>query len=106
MGTVTAIRIPSPADVPTMTAAELVERIRAEGGRVLRMRQPPSVFVLTGDEKLADWLYEHGATAWTTRGLGTNGSYSRARGGTREWDLWIHPVPVLGDQSIWEVAAR
>lgn len=106
MGTVTQLRVPSPADAPSMTAVELIEHIRAEGGRVLRMRQPPSTFALTANPDLAQWLVDRGATAWTARGLKSNGSYLRARGGIEEWDLWLHPIPVLGEQTVWEVAAR
>jgi hypothetical protein len=105
MGTVTPIRrVPSPADAPTMTAAELVERITEQGGRVLRMKQPPSVFVLTDSEQLAAWLFDRGGTTFTARGLKLDGSYKRARDGGDEWDIWIHPIPVLGDKTAWEIA--
>ena len=97
-------KIPSPADAPTMTAAELVERIRAEGGRVLRMRVAPGVFVLTDNEQLARWLHARGGTTFSNR-TQMNGSYKRARDGKDEWDVWIHSIPVLGEQTAWEVAA-
>jgi hypothetical protein len=106
MGTVTQLKVPSPADAPTMTAAELVERIAERGGRVLRMKQPPSVFCLTDDPELADWLFARGATTFTARGLKNNGSYKRARDGKDEWDVWIHPIPVLGEETAWEVAGH
>jgi hypothetical protein len=102
----TLARIPSPADAPTMTAAELIERITADGGRVLRMKTPPSVFVLTNSAELAHWLFDRGATTFTARGLTLDGSYKRAKGGTDEWDVWIHPIPVLGEATLWEAAAR
>ena len=105
MAALTLVKVPSPADIPTMTAAELVERIRSEGGRVLRMKQPPSTFCLTTNGELADWLFGRGGTTFTARGIKTNGSYRRAEG-LDEWDIWIHPIPVLGEQTIWEVAAR
>lgn len=99
MGTVAKLfKIPSPADVPTMTARELVGRIEDQGGRVLRMKVPPSVFVLTDSEALAAWLADRSATSFR--------SYNRSRGGTHEYDVWIHPIPVLGDETVWEVAAR
>lgn len=101
-----AVRVPSPADAPTMTAPELLDRIEHDGGRVLRMKQPPSVFVLTNSGDLADWLIARGATLYTVRGLTQNGSYLRARDGKQEWDLWIHPVPLLGEQTAWEAAAK
>lgn len=106
MRAVAVTKIPSPADAPTLTARELIERIRAEGGRVLRMKQEPSVFVLTGNAKLAEWLYERGGTSWTTRGANVNGSYLRAREGIEEWDTWIHTIPVLGEETIWGAAGR
>ena len=100
------IRVPSPADVPTMTARELLERIRAQGGRVLRMKIPPATFCLTTNPELATWLFDRGATCFTARGLKLDGSYLRDRvTGLREWDQWIHPIPLLGDETAWEAAA-
>lgn len=101
-----ALRVPSPADVPTMNARELIARIQGEGGRVLRMKQSPSVFVLTDNEQLVDWLFDRGASTFRNRDAKQDGSYKRASGGTDEWDVWIHPIPVLGDESLWEAAAR
>src|SRR5262245_35697636 len=95
--------VPSPADVPTMTAVELVEKIRAEDGRVLRMKVAPSVFVLTSNPELAAWLAKKGAK--TAHHCPQNG-YPRARDGKREWDLWITGFPVLGEQTIWDAAAK
>jgi hypothetical protein len=105
-GLMSALRVPSPADVPTMNARELIARIQGEGGRVLRMKQSPSVFVLTDNEQLVDWLFDRGATTFRDRNVRQDGSYKRASGGSDEWDVWIHPIPVLGDESIWEAAAR
>lgn len=84
-----------------MNARELIEQIRKRGGRVLRMKEPPSVFVLTDSEPLVDWLFGRGATPVVTAE-----PYKRARGGSVEWDVWIHPVPVLGDETLWEASAR
>lgn len=103
---VAPLKIPSPADAPTMTAAELVEHIETEGGRVLRMKQPPSVFVLTDSADLAAWLFKRGGTTFSARGLTLDGSYKRARDGKDEWDIWIHPIAVIGDETAWDVAGR
>jgi hypothetical protein len=83
-----------------VTAEDLVRRVRANGGRVYRMIDPPKVFVLTNDEKLALGLEKIGA-----KGLG---EYMRARathGGIKEWDLWLNMIPVSGEQTVWEAAA-
>ena len=97
--------VPSPADVPTHTARELVAEIRSRGGRVLRMKQPPSTFVLTNDPELAEWLERKGATHHVARGL-NNGGYKRCAGGLDEWDLWIHSIPLVGEETVWETASR
>jgi len=88
-----------------MTAAELVERIRSQDGRVLRMKVPPATFCLTTNAALAAWLFDRGATCFSARGLKLDGSYRRAEG-IREFDVWIHPIQVLGEQTVWEVAGR
>lgn len=82
-----------------MTAAELISKIENAGGRVLRMKAPPNVFVLTDNFKLAQRLVDRGASQH-------HGNYKRARDGRDEWDLWIHPIPVLGEETVWEVAGK
>lgn len=80
-----------------LTAEELVRRIRLKGGRPLRAAAPPSVFVLTTDERLAGWLLDKGARE--------HAHYSRCRGGPTEWDIWIQPIPIRGEQTLWEVCS-
>lgn len=81
-----------------MTAKALLDRIRSRGGRVYRMTAPPNVLVLTNSEELVHGLEKLGAKVAN--------EYHRERGGTKEWDLWIVGIPVEGEQSIWEAAAR
>jgi len=92
------------APVPPRPAVELLAEIRERGGRVYRMRGPDRVFCLTDDETVAAWLLDLGARAFTAAGYTrTEGGYLRARGGKREWDIYIHTIPVEG--SLWEACA-
>lgn len=88
-----------------MSARSLLRRIRRRGGRIYRMREV-AVFVLTDDERLVDWLLSLGAVPFTPAGSESKaGSYIRA-GTKMEWDLYIHRIPVLDEESIWEAAGR
>ena len=88
------------APEPPRPAAELLAEIRERGGRVYRMRAS-RVFCLTGNPEVAAWLLDLGARGYSTAGLtSSEGGYLRARGGTREWDLYIDTIPVEGD--LWE----
>lgn len=100
--------IPSPADAPMMTARQLLARIRKGGGRVYRFRMV-SVCCLTDDEQLALWLIKLGGKRYVPQVSDPStpaGSYRRAAGGKVEWDIYIHAIPVLGDKSVWEAAAK
>jgi len=104
----TKTKIPSPADAPAMTARQLLGRIRKAHGRVFRMRMA-SVFVLTSDEQLALWLIKLGGKRYTPINADPTtpaGSYRRAPDGGIEWDIYIHMIPVIGDTTIWEAAAK
>jgi hypothetical protein len=88
------VHIPSPADAK-WTAEEFLTEVRRRGGRIYRMPHL-RVFALA-DGSLAAWLIEQGA--------GEFGSYERARG-VREHDIYLHRVPVSGEESIHQAAAR
>src|SRR5215467_925077 len=94
--------------VPPVPAVELLTEIRERGGRVYRMQVPDRVFCLTNDPKLAAELADRGAKAYTTLGLGLAAAergYPRERNGTvREFDLWIHTIPVEEGTTLWEAA--
>jgi muconolactone delta-isomerase len=105
-----AERVPSPADEPELTARQLLRRIRRKGGRVYRMREY-GVFVLTDSPDLASWLMKLGARAYSPQNATPMpnvplGSYRRAPGGKIEWDLYIHAIPVAGEQTVWEAAGE
>jgi hypothetical protein len=103
-----ATAIPSPAGAPTMTARQLLNRIRRMGGRIYRM-QLVAVFVLTTDEELAVWLIKLGGKRYVPSSADPTtpaGAYRRAEGGALEWDVYIHTIPVLGETTIHEAAAR
>jgi hypothetical protein len=103
--------VPSPADQPEFTAEEFIRQLKARGARVYRMRVH-AVFCLTNDPDTASWLHELRAIPYLPRnaermvGEGPLGAYRRAKGGPLEWDFYIHTVPVMGDESIWEAAGR
>jgi len=91
--------------VPPVPAAELLAEIRERGGRVFRMQVPDRVFCLTTDPQLAAELCDRGARAYTTVGIGLAAAeqgYPRARGGVREFDLWVSTIPVEEGTSLWE----
>ena len=88
-----------------MTAEKLVERIRAKGGRLICL---PSrmVFCLTTDETLREGLIKLGGRYHSSSaGDGGPGGYKPARDSDKlEWDIWIHQIPVEGEQTIYEAA--
>ena len=94
---------------PRPTAERLLETIRSKGGRVHRM-PAGNVFVLTTDRELADWLIHLGGKPHTAPGLDNpENGYLRAREGPREWDIYIHTIPVsdphdIGRSPIWKAA--
>jgi hypothetical protein len=96
----------APTPEPQYTARQLLAHIRRKGGRIFRFPQT-LVFALTTDAKLAEWLIEMGGRAFVPKGAqpgDAQGGYLRARGGTREWDIYIHTIPVRGDLSVHEAA--
>jgi hypothetical protein len=100
--------VPSPADGPTLTAHELLAKVREHGGRIYRMRIPPVVFCLTDDPKLASWLIALGAAPFASAaqepGL-PRGVYRRERGSKVEYDLYLQRIPVIGETLVWDAAA-
>jgi hypothetical protein len=87
-----------------VTAEALIERIKGRGGRVFCM---PSqmVFCLTTDPELRDGLLKLGATFNSGVGLPGERGYRRTRDATTlEWDIWIHPIKVDGETTIYEAA--
>ena len=102
--------IPSPADAALPTAAEFLDEIRAQGGKVYRMREH-HVFVITRNAQLAERLLK--LRGLTYRPVGANpswdfplGAYRRSREGPPEWDIYIHAIPVSGDETIWQAAGK
>lgn len=83
------------SSVPPPTAAELLASIRERGGRVYRMREA-RVFCLTDSAELAEWLQDQGGSGYTP-----SVSYQRAKGGTIEYDVWIHRIPT-SDRTLWQ----
>jgi len=104
-------RIPSPADAPSMTAKTLLRRIRREGGRIYRMREN-HVFVLTDSSELAQWLLSLGAITYLPRGAEISlqvsplGAFRMAKDSRPQWDIYVHPIPVLGETTVWEAAGE
>lgn len=99
-----------PEETPKYTARQLLVKIQRAGGRVYRFPSG-SVFVLTDSRELANELVELGGAPYTPQGADQTmevGSYRRARGGTIEWDIYIHAIPVLDETegAIWEMAGR
>jgi|SRR5215471_14928779 len=95
---------PEPTAPPEYTARGLLREIQRRDGRVYRLPLN-SVFVLTSDAEVAEWLKGLGARSFTPAGadVGVDGGYWRAPG-VREWDLYIHTIPVRGEQTIHEAA--
>jgi len=95
--------VPAP---PRYSARELLREIQKRGGRIFRMPLV-SVFCLTNDESLAAWLRDLGGHSFTPAGMdvGADGGYWRDRpNGLREWDIYIHTIPVRGETTIHEAA--
>jgi hypothetical protein len=104
---------PSPSELPhepEFTAAGLVAEIRARSGRVMRFREV-CVICLTTNPDTATWLRDLGGKSFVPVGLersmrGPHGGYLRdTKTGLTEWDIYIHAIPVKGEQTIWEAAA-
>jgi hypothetical protein len=89
-----------------MTAKKLIERIEARGGRVICM-PTRMVFCLTTDPELRDGLIKLGGRYYSSpTHINTEAGYKRGRepGDSLEWDIWIHTIPVEGEQTIYEAA--
>jgi hypothetical protein len=101
-----ARKVPSPADAPQLSARGLLREIRKQDGRIYRMREV-AVFVITRNKELAEWLISLGGKPYLPKNMTPSyelGSYRDARGGPLKWDIYIHAIPVRGEQSIWEAA--
>jgi len=103
-------QVPAPPDIPRYSARQLLRAIKRQGGRVYRMRST-CVFVLTDNPELAQKLVTLGARSYMPRGAKPEwgsplGSFTRAPGAKPEWDLYIHTIPVRGEESMWEAAGR
>jgi len=103
--------VPSPASTaePTYTARALLREIQKRGGRVYRMPLV-SVFALTRDPDVAQWLVDMGGRRFVPVGMDVDvdGGYwvDQSTKQIREWDIYIHTIPVRGDQTIHEAAKR
>lgn len=99
--------VPSPDDRgPEFTAEQLLAEMRERGARVYRMREH-AVFALTKDPECARWLLGLGARPYTPRHSEGSfdlpvGGYRRAKDGPTEWDLYVHIIPVSGEQTLWQ----
>ena len=104
-------KVPSPADTPSMTARTLISRVLREGGHVYWM-QELCVFVVTEDPELASWLLRLGGMPYLPSGAARisetqpRGAFRNAKDGPPKWDIYIHTIPVKGEQTVWEAADR
>lgn len=91
---------------PRYTARELLREIQRRGGRVYRSMHT-TVFCLTNDPEVAQWLLDLGGKAYRPQGFaaGPDGGYQRAPG-LREWDIYVHTIPVKGDETVHHAAGR
>lgn len=101
-------RVPSPTDQPKITAKQLCAHVKKNDGRLYRMREF-CVFVVTTNEKLAQWLLLQGASPYVPAGSHVRrgemrGAYRDSKKGPWKWDLYIHHIPVKGEQTVWEAA--
>lgn len=107
MNHLSSVPVPAPAE---FTASEFLDQVREREGRVHRMRAV-GVFVLTNNPDTAQWLLDLGGSPYKPNGsipgyAGPMGGYLRAKGGMPEWDIYIHTIPVDGDETIWEAAGK
>jgi hypothetical protein len=101
-------KVPSPAN-PRYTARSLVTQIRQRGGHIYRMREW-GVFVITDDPELAGWMLGLGGTPFLPRGMQRDplhpGAFRDSPKGKLKWDIYIHHIPVRGEQTVWEAAYK
>lgn len=94
-----------------MTAEDLILELRNRDGRVYRFVEV-AVICLTKNPKTAAWLHKLGGRPFVPKYAERSlegmplGAYRRAKGGVIEWDFYIHLIPVVGDETIWEAAGR
>lgn len=105
-----AAKVPSPADQPIVSARQLLARIRKEGGHVYRMREH-AVFVITHNAELAQWLFSLGGSPYLPRNMTPThelpqGAYRDSKDGKPKWDIYIHAIPLRGEQTVWEKAGE
>lgn len=103
--------IPSPDDGPRYTAQELLDYIIEQGGRVHRMPRAPMVFVLTQNPDLARFLMALKGIVYKPPFAMPDisyplGAYKRHREGQPEWDIYVHTIPVKGEETLWELAGQ
>src|SRR4051794_5952218 len=100
--------VPSPSQ-PAYSARSLLNKVAREGGRIFHMRER-LVFVVTENEDLARWLLSEGALPYLPRNAAVptdvrlRGAYRNAPGGPLKWDMYVHVIPVRGEQTIHEAA--
>src|SRR5262245_6725276 len=100
--------VPAPVP-PPLNALDIPYVISHRYGRIIRFRER-LVTVLTNDPECAHWLIKQGGATFLPRHLepgqtGPFGSYRRSPGGPLEWDIYIHHIPVDGEETIWAAAA-
>jgi hypothetical protein len=84
-----------------MTAAQLVEHVRRNGGRVFRQGEE-RVFCLTSNRTLVEELVALGAVPYS--GTTLDGYVVSTDAEKREFDLYLNDIDVIGPQTIWEAA--
>jgi len=102
--------IPSPADQPEFSARSLLTMIVREGGHLFRMRER-MVFTITQNAELAQRLITLGGLPYLPQDRAApdaevRGGFRDAPGGPMKWDIYVHTIPVRGEQTIWEAAER
>jgi hypothetical protein len=99
--------VPSPADGIGLTADEFLAKTSAAGGRIFRMIEPPRVFVVTTNEKLAYRLMQLGAKPFLPAHLDPSDlapkSAYRRMPDVWEWDIEIAGLPGI-EGDLWEAA--
>lgn len=86
------------AEEPAYTATEILEKLAQSGAKIHRGRELV-VFCMTKERHVLRWLLVLGAKFHA----GQRG-YKRSQEGPVEWDLYLHVIPVKGEESWWEAA--
>jgi hypothetical protein len=101
--------VPSPADPAPQTADEFLAEVSEQDGRIFRMSEPPRVFIVTTNEKLARTLLWRGAKPFLPAhldptDLAPKSAYRKTTGGAWEWDIEVAGLRGV-DGNLWEAAA-